>query len=170
MTETSRRTVYLYLTIVYALMFALVSGCGSGDSAENGENTAEDSPGYVDVLLRARKNAAKTQCMANLHALGSALQAYAASHNNKLPHNLNDLVTTNILSSDSVLKCPSSEGLPYIYTPPTTRAAPMSTIVIRDPGPVHLGKVNVLYLNGAVDSLSPEELEAATTSRPAKSP
>lgn len=160
MTRTHRRVrcTYLAIAATVTVMAALVGGCDSGD---------DDKPGYLDVLVRSHKRGFDVvQCRTNLHALGRALHLYAAEHDGRFPASLNDLVKAGLIGSEAMLKCPPGDGVPYIYTPPATMRAPMSTIILRDSGPVHLGKVNVLYLNGSVEAISAKDAEAKTPQPP----
>lgn len=152
----------LSLAVVGMLLVALVVGCGSDDSDGNGKDGKDErrSPGdYFGAVMGAHKIGQATACAANLRNLGKALQLYAAMHDGKFPASLDDLVKQRMVPNNSMLKCPSSDGKPYVYTPPKTMHAPPATIIARDADPVHRGKVNVLRLDGSVRPLSPEEVD-----------
>ena len=159
MDKANPRAGGLSLAVVGMLLVALVVGCGSDDSDGNGKDERRSSGDYVGAVMGAYKQRHATVCVTNLHNLGEALVIYAATHKGKFPASLDDLVKQRMVPNNSMLKCPSSDGKPYVYTPPKTVHAPPATIIARDADPVHRGKVNVLRLDGSVQPLSPEEVE-----------
>jgi prepilin-type processing-associated H-X9-DG protein len=162
MQRKHRPTGRLYAAAVGILLAALAAGCGSDDKDDGGgtdKDTSDPLTDYVGALMRARDKAKAVKCMANLHALGTVLRAYALSNGNKFPASLDDLAKAGLLPNRSLLICPSSEGKAYVYIPPRPGNVPHKAILVRDAGPVHRGQVNVLLVDGSIETISPAEVD-----------
>lgn len=153
MMNIRRTTTCLCLAATGLLAVVWAVGCDSED-ADN--DAKKDSKDYLSLVASAPKKALAVKCMSNLQNLHSALMAYSATHNGKVPATLDELAQAGGLV-DAALVCPVRGGQRYVYVPPTSARAPSTTIIARDATAAHDGMVNVLRLSGSVTSLSPEQ-------------
>lgn len=104
-------------------------------------------------LNRARELAKRAMCGGNLSATGKFMSLYAAEYQDKLPPDLETLVTKNYLSPDA-LKCPSAKRARphyFYFAPKDGNFAPAYTLVACDFRDNHKGEGrNILLLNGNV--------------------
>jgi hypothetical protein len=122
------------------------------------KQTGEQVEQYSQGMVTAQNKATTTSCQLNLKSIYTNLQMYAIE-NNQFPDSLEEIVSW---SGDSRLyKCPDPDGQEYIYIPGQRLNSPGSNIIMYESEPVHNGGCNVLRVNGAIDLISPEELEIA---------
>ena len=82
----------------------------------------------LPALSKAKERGRTTACLSNLHQIGIALQLYVDENNNRMPRMYDfstnamvtnvtvDIVLTNLLGSQKILKCPSDFKLIYETT------------------------------------------------------
>ena len=121
--------------------------------------TAGDMGGqYTTAMVNTENKATLISCQSNLHAIWQSIQAYGLS-NDKLPDSFDELVAET--GSTKVFQCPEPNSPKYAYIPGQDLDSPPDNVLLYEPEPVHNGKGNVLRVNGAIDLLTPEELQAA---------
>ena len=121
--------------------------------------TAGDMGGqYTTAMVNTQNQATELKCQTNMRSIWQVIQAYGLS-NDKLPESFDDLVSETGYSS--LFQCPEPNSPKYDYIPGQTLDSPGDNILLYEPEPVHNGKGNVLRVNGRIDLLSPEELQAA---------
>jgi len=122
------------------------------------KQTGEQVEQYGEAMVTTQNKATTMSCQLNLRSIYQNLQIYGIE-NNQFPDSLEDIADW---SGDSQLyRCPDPEGQEYIYIPGQRLNSPTSNIIIYESEPVHNGGCNVLRVNGAIDLLTPEELEIA---------
>ncbi len=122
------------------------------------------------VLAKAQAKARAISCMNNLkQLLLGIIVIYAGNHNDKMPDDLNALVEKGYLSKQTaVLVCPKCQqayryfgaGLKQV-TDDASR-----TILLACPGD-HMGRVNVGFADGHVESVPREDFKKALSTRAA---
>ncbi len=141
------------LAVLLALAAAGAVGCGDKE---------EGSPqqGYIETVLSAKDRAEMVACQTQLRNLGVTLTSMAAGSGGKFPASLDALVADGTVSAKQA-HCPSRKGKRYVYVAGQTTNAPGDNLLLYEDAPVHGGKCNVLYVNGRVEALTPEQLQAA---------
>ncbi len=113
---------------------------------------------YTTGMVNTRNEAIVIKCQSNLRAIWQVIQAYGLSNDN-LPASFDDLV--EVTGMTQVFQCPEPNSPKYEYIPGQTLDSPGSNVLLYEPEPVHNGKGNVLRVNGTIELLTPEELQAA---------
>jgi hypothetical protein len=121
--------------------------------------TAGDMGGqYTKAMVNTENKARTIKCQQNLYAINQSIQAYGLE-NEKLPESFDELV--RITGMTQVFQCPEPNSPKYQYIPGQSLDSPPDNILLYEPEPEHGGKCNVLRVNGMIELLTPEELQAA---------
>jgi hypothetical protein len=118
----------------------------------------EESEQYTEAMVNTQHKAISLKCQTNLRTIWQNLQIYALS-NEKFPESQEELEQWS--GNSKLFQCPDPEGEKYIYIPGEKPDMPPQNILVYEPKAVHDGLCNVLRLNGQIESLTPEELQAA---------
>ena len=122
------------------------------------KQTGEQVGQYTQGMVTAQNKATTVSCQMNLRTIYQNLQIYGIE-NNQFPDSFEDI---SDWSGDSRLfRCPDPNGVEYIYIPGQRMNSPSSNILVYESEPVHNGSCNVLRVNGAIDLITPEELQIA---------
>ena len=132
------------------------------------KTTGEAGQQYATAMVNTQKKASALECQMNLRSIGQTLQAYAVS-NEGFPATQQELESYAGYGS-KLFHCPDPNGSAYIYIPGRRTDATLNTVLVYEDKPVHNGKCNVLYLDGEIAALSPEELQAALQAGPGRQP
>ncbi|MCJ7544287.1 MAG: hypothetical protein MUP47_06935 [Phycisphaerae bacterium] len=109
---------------------------------------------YGQALHGAQERGSEVGCTLQLTNVYRSLQIAAMSADGKFPASLGELY------SPGELHCPSREGPAYVYVPGQDLSMPGSNVLVYEAAPAHDGKCSVLRLNGRVELLTPEALQA----------
>ena len=121
--------------------------------------TAGDMGGeYTTAMVKTQNKATLLKCQQNLYGINQSIQAYGLS-NDELPESFDELV--EVVGMTQIFQCPEPNSPKYAYIPGQNLDSPPDNILLYEPEPVHGGKGNVLRVNGSIDLLTPEELQAA---------
>jgi hypothetical protein len=113
---------------------------------------------YVQGMSDTKLKAIDVKCRMNMRAIWQSLQTYVVS-NGSFPESQGELV--DWCGSTQLFQCPDPNAQKYIYIPGQTSNMPEQNILLYEPQPVHNGRSNVLFLNGQIAALTPDELQAA---------
>ena len=113
---------------------------------------------YSEVLIDTKYTATTVKCQTNLRAIGQNLQMYAIS-NEGFPPSLQALVQWS--GNSKLFQCPGADGQKYVYIPGQSPDMSGENVLLYEPKAVHDGRCNVLRLNGQIELLTPEQLQAA---------
>ncbi len=113
---------------------------------------------YVQGMSDTKLKAVDVKCQMNLRSIYQSLQVYVVS-NGSFPESQKELV--DWCGNTRLFRCPDPNGQKYIYIPGQRGNMPEQNILLYGPQAVHNGRSNVLRLNGRIDALTPEELQAA---------
>lgn len=113
---------------------------------------------YSDAMIDTKLKAIDVKCQMNLRTIWQNLQIYVIS-NESLPESQKALEQWS--GSSRLFQCPDPNGPKYIYIPGQRGNMPGQNILLYEPNAVHDGRCNVLRLNGQIEALTPEELQAA---------
>jgi len=113
---------------------------------------------YMGGVFGAKRAAESKVSMSNLRLVRDALERYHAS-NGEYPLELKDLVTHGL--NPAALHAPDRDKQAYAYIPYQDETMPGENILVYEETPIHLDKCNVLRLNGQIETLTVEQLQAA---------
>jgi hypothetical protein len=114
---------------------------------------------YMTGMVNTKKQATTLSCQMNLRSIAQTLQTYAIS-NESYPDSRQTLVDFAGYGS-KLFHCPDPNGGEYLYVPGHRPDASAPGILVYESKPVHNGKGNVLFSNGQIAALTPEELQQA---------
>jgi prepilin-type processing-associated H-X9-DG protein len=132
------------------------------------KTTGEAGKQYATAMVNTHDKATTLTCQMNLRSIGQTLQTYAIS-NEALPGSQQELVDFAGYGS-KLFHCPDPNGGEYIYIPGHRTDASVPSVLVYESKPVHRGKCNVLFSDGQITSLSPEELQQAIQTTQARRP
>jgi hypothetical protein len=122
---------------------------------------------YTTAMINTQNRATDVTCQTNLRTIGQDLEIYAIS-NERFPASQEELVS--FCGNPRLFRCPDPNGGEYIYVPGQGGDMPGTNVLVYESKPVHQGRSNVLFRNGQIAALTPEELrlalEATRTRRP----
>ena len=107
----------------------------------------------LPALNQARGKARDMNCMNNLKQIGLACHMYADTHNDKFPESLDELVSSQLLSSN-ILHCPSASSerdVSYVYCRGLTPKNIYRILAFDADGNHRGGGRNVLFCDGHVE-------------------
>ena len=140
-------------------------GCDDSGSKKKGargtyETTKRDRPsGYIETTVRAKQFIKQQKCKARLARLHRALKRYAAT-NDTFPPSLQELVDSGF-ASQAQLRCAGRARGKYAYIAGQNESMDGGNVLVYEPQRSHNGQCHVLRLNGTVQLLPPEDMEAA---------
>ncbi len=115
----------------------------------------------MPALARAREQARNVASMSNLKQIGLALIMYADEHQGNLPVRLED--AKSYYGSAKILESPHKpkdfSGPSYLYISGQTTAADYHNIVAYENPEFCKDKINVLFLDGHVEAMTPEAFQ-----------
>jgi hypothetical protein len=122
------------------------------------KTTGEAGQQYTDALVKTSNKASVLKCQTNMRAIWQNLQMYAIS-NESFPASQQELM--NWSGNARLFHCNEPNAPEYVYIPGQTGDMSAVNVLLFEPKPVHDGRCNVLYLNGQMELLTPEELNQA---------
>jgi len=116
----------------------------------------------LPALNQARERARSANCQANLKQIGIACNQYADNHGGQFPESLDELVSSRLLSSNT-MHCPSApntEGLSYTYCRGYTPKNIYRILAFDTDGNHRNGGRNVLFCDGHVEWMADVKFRA----------
>ena len=114
---------------------------------------------------KARGGAQEAMCMANAHAVSTAVLFYQAAHNDQYPPSLDVLIREGTISAKTV-ECPALKvhqpGGDFVYAPPA-KGSPSMGVVLAEKQPTHDGKRTVGFADGHVQIVDEAEFQRLLT-------
>jgi prepilin-type processing-associated H-X9-DG protein len=132
------------------------------------KTTGQAGEQYMTGMVNTQKKATTLSCQMNLRSIYQTLQTYAIS-NEAYPDSQQALVDYTGYGS-KLFHCPDPNGGEYIYIPGHRPDDSAPAILLYESKPVHNGKCNVLFSDGQIAGLTPEELQQALQATPARRP
>lgn len=117
---------------------------------------------HTTVMLDTKDKASDVACQMNLRAIAQNLQMYAVS-NERFPGSRQELV--DFSGNSRLFRCPDPNGGEYLYVPGQGGDTSAGGVLVYESKPAHHGRCNVLFTNGQIALLTPEELRQALTHR-----
>ncbi|MBN1510305.1 MAG: hypothetical protein JW955_25885 [Sedimentisphaerales bacterium] len=113
---------------------------------------------YSEVLIDTSHKASAMKCQMNMRSIYQTLQVYAME-NEKFPSSQQELVS--YCGDSRLFRCSEPNTPTYVYIPGQRNDMPPTNVLVYEPEPVHEGKSVVLFLNGQIAVLAPDELRQA---------
>ncbi len=113
---------------------------------------------YSEVLIDTSHKASALKCQMNMRSIYQTLQVYAME-NEKFPSSQQELVS--YCGDSRLFRCNEPNAPMYVYIPGQRNDMPPTNVLVYEPEPVHEGKSVVLFLNGQMAMLTPDELRQA---------
>ncbi|MBN1972683.1 MAG: hypothetical protein JW787_03535 [Sedimentisphaerales bacterium] len=120
--------------------------------------TGEAGQEYAQGMVNTTNKATAAACTMNMRTIWTSIQMYSIT-NDGLPESFAELVSE--VGDSRVFQCPEPNSPKYEYIPGQTLNSPGENILLYEPKPVHSGMCNVLRVSGAIELITPEELQAA---------
>ena len=115
---------------------------------------------YSGAMVNTKRKAVALQCQMNLHTIRQNLRIYAIEKVS-FPPSLKTLVDWG--ADSQLLRCTAPDGGEYVYIPGQNGNMPGQNVLVYEQKAAHDGRCNLLRVNGQVDLLTPEQVQAAVT-------
>jgi len=115
---------------------------------------------YTGAMVNTKRKAVALQCQMNLRTIWQNLRMYAIEKEG-YPPSLKTLVDWG--ADSQLLRCPAPDGGQYVYIPGQNENTPGQNVLVYELKAAHEGRCNLLRVNGQIDLLTPEQVQAAVT-------
>lgn len=113
---------------------------------------------YGEVMVTTADRASALKCQMNMRSIYQSLQLYALA-DGTFPSSQRELV--DYCGDSRLFRCNEPNAPTYVYLAPPRGAVPPTNVLLYEPVPVHEGRSTVLFANGQIALLAPDELEKA---------
>ena len=115
---------------------------------------------YSGAMIDTKRKAIALQCQMNMRTIWQNLRMYAIEKES-FPPSLEALAEWG--ADPRQFRCPASEEQQYVYIPGQNENMPGQNVLVYELKPVHEGRCNLLRVNGQMELLTPEQVQAAVT-------
>jgi hypothetical protein len=115
---------------------------------------------YTGAMIDTKRKAVALQCQMNLNTIRQDLRIYAIEKGS-FPPSLKTLVDWG--AEPQLLRCSLADGGQYLYIPGQNENTPGQNVLVYELKPVHEGRCNLLRVNGQIELLTPEQVQAEVT-------
>jgi len=115
---------------------------------------------YSGAMVNTKRKAVALQCQMNLNTIWQNLRIYAIEKES-FPPSLKTLVDWG--ADSQLLRCTAPDGGEYVYIPGQNGNMPGQNVLVYELKAAHEGRCNLLRVNGQIDLLTPEQVQAAVT-------
>lgn len=122
---------------------------------------------YLEVVIEAKRFAARKMSEVRLKEIKKAVDIYAMQEEEHFPASLDELVKKNIMPAD-MAKTPGNTARTYVYITGLGVSSPKESILVYDPCQYGPDRVLALRVSGDVVELTPDGLRAALKNQKAK--
>ncbi len=113
---------------------------------------------YSGAMVDTKRKATALQCQMNMRTIWQNLRLYSIE-NESFPPSLEALAEWG--ADPRQFRCPASEEQQYIYIPGQSENMPAQNVLVYELKPVHDGRCNLLRVDGQMELLTPEQVQAA---------
>jgi len=124
------------------------------------KSTGEAGSQYTGAMVNTKRKAVALQCQMNLNTIWQNLRMYAIEKES-FPPSLKTLVDWG--AGSQLLRCTAQDGGQYVYIPGQNGNMPGQNVLVYELKAAHDGRCNLLRVNGQVDLLTPEQVQAEVT-------
>ena len=122
------------------------------------KSVGEAGSQYGEALVDTKRKATALQCQLNLRTIWQNLRIYAIEKES-FPPSLKTLVDWG--ADSQLLRCTAPDGGEYVYIPGQNGNMPGQNVLVYELKAAHDGRCNLLRVNGQIDLLTPEQVQAA---------
>ncbi len=115
---------------------------------------------YGGAMVDTKRKAIALQCQMNLRTIWQNLRMYAIEKES-FPPSLKTLVDWG--ADPQLLRCPAPDGGEYVYIPGQNGNMPGQNVLVYELKAAHDGRCNLLRVDGQIDLLTPDQVQAAVT-------
>lgn len=115
---------------------------------------------YSGAMIDTKRKAVALQCQMNMRTIWQNLRIYSIE-NKSFPPSLEALAEWG--ADPCQFRCPASNEQQYIYIPGQNENMPGQNVLVYELKPVHEGRCNLLRLDGQMELLTPEQVQAEVT-------
>ena len=115
---------------------------------------------YTGAMVDTKRKAIALQCQMNLNTIWQNLRIYAIEKES-FPPSLKTLVDWG--ADSQLLRCSAPDGGQYVYIPGQNGNMPGQNVLVYELKAAHDGRCNLLRVNGQVDLLTPDQVQAEVT-------
>jgi hypothetical protein len=124
------------------------------------KSVGEAGSQYGGAMVDTKRKAKALQCQLNLSTIRQNLRIYAIEKGG-FPPSLKTLVDWG--ADPQLLCCTAADGGQYLYIPGQNENTPGQNVLVYEQKAVHEGRCNILRVNGQMELLTPEQVQAAVT-------
>lgn len=124
------------------------------------KSVGEAGSQYGEALVDTKRKATALQCQLNLRAIWQNLRMYAVD-NESFPPSLEALAQWGVDSQ--LLHCQAPDGQRYAYIPGQYKDTSGKNVLVYEPNAAHDGRCNLIRLDGQIELLTPDQVQAAVT-------
>lgn len=155
MAQLRKRPGGTYINIVVGVIFFGLLGLAAWWVIKSLGEAGEQ---YIGVAIDTKYQAETVKCQMNLRTVSQNLKIYAIS-NEQFPPSFDELM--NFCGGSQLFRCEGKEKQQYKYIPGQNPDMPGTNVVMYESQPAHDEKCAVLFLNGYVELLTPDQLKIA---------
>lgn len=115
---------------------------------------------YSGAMVNTKRKAVALQCQMNLNTIRQNLRIYAIEKKG-FPPSLKTLVDWE--ADSKLLRCSATDGGQYLYIPGQNENMPGQNVLVYELKAAHEGRCNLLRVNGQVELLTPDQVQAEVT-------
>jgi hypothetical protein len=124
------------------------------------KSVGEAGSQYSGAMVDTKRKAVALQCQMNLSTIRQNLRIYSIEKES-FPPSLKTLVDWG--ADSQLLRCTAQDGGEYVYIPGQNENTPGQNVLVYELKAVHGGRCNLLRVNGQMELLTPEQVQAAVT-------
>ncbi len=156
-TQRGSADVGKLIAIVISLIVLGLLGLGVWKITKSMEEAGSQ---YTGAMVNAKRKAVALQCQMNLNTIWQNLRMYSIEKEG-FPPSLKTLVDWG--ADSQLLCCSAPDGGEYVYIPGQNENMPGQNVLLYELKPAHEGRCNLLRVDGQVDLLTPDQVQAEVT-------
>ena len=129
------------------------------------KNVGDAGSQYTGAMIDTKHKATALQCQMNMRTIWQNLRMYSIEKES-FPPSLEALAEWG--ADPRQFRCPASEEQQYVYIPGQNENMPGQNVLVYELKPVHEGRCNLLRVDGQMELLTPEQVQAAVTETQAR--
>jgi hypothetical protein len=129
------------------------------------KNTTDAGTQYGEAIVDTKHKAVALQCQLNLRSIWQNLRTYAFE-NESFPASLETFEQWG--ANSQLLQCPAVDKQKYAYIPGQYENSSGGNVLVYELKAAHEGRCNLLRVDGQIELLTPEEVQAEVSKTKAR--